>query len=288
MTLQEAVIATVTYHDIFKYPLKKEEIQKYLIGKKSNLKTVKKTINQLLKKKLIESKTNYIFLKNKTNLEAIRTKREQYSQYKLTRAKLYSKILHLIPTIKGICITGALSMNNCTKNDDLDLLIFCQKHTLWTTRFLVNILMLPFKRSPNNKNIANKACLNIFIDESDLMIKSQNIYTAHEICQMKLLWDKNNNYLRFIKKNNWYLKFLPNWQPQNRGADKNKYTRIQIPILLEELFKKIQTSYMKSKVTSEIIGDSQLFFHPRNTQNIILNKYYQNLKNIQLTTKDKF
>src|SRR3989344_7470796 len=107
MTLQKAVLATIIYHDIFKYPLTKDEIQKYLIGKKSNLKSVKITINQLIKKKLIKSKTNYICLKNKTNLETIRTKREQYSQHKLTKAKFYAKILHFIPTIKGICITGA-------------------------------------------------------------------------------------------------------------------------------------------------------------------------------------
>ena len=53
----------------------------------------------------------------------------------------------------------------------------------------------------------------MFLDESDLLIRDRNIYTAHEICQMKLLWDRNGTYRKFIRVNSWIREYLPNWQP---------------------------------------------------------------------------
>jgi hypothetical protein len=276
MTLQKAIIATLTYHDIFAYPLKIEEIQNYLIEKKSSLKSINKAIEVLKAKKIIDFHLNYIFLKKRLSLGYLRKKREKYSKNKLKKALLYTKILHYLPTIKCICATGALSMNNCTQNDDIDLLIICQKNTIWTTRLLANILLLPFKRSPKNKDISNKACLNIFLDESDLMIKVQNLYTAHEICQMKILWDIKNTYYKFIKKNNWFQKYLPNWRPESGGVVKNKQLEVPIPKIIEKTLKHLQIFYMKSKITTETIGDTQLFFHPKNTQSAILKKFHQN------------
>ena len=280
MTLQKAVLATIIYHDIFNYPLRSKEVFKYLIENKSKIKSVENTIRILINKKFISSNAKYLYLKNKSSLVQLRAKREKYSQEKLNKAHFYAKILHFVPTIKCVCITGALAMNNCTKYDDIDLFIISQKKTLWTTRFIANILLFPYKRSPKGKNINNKACLNIFIDESDLKIKDQNLYSAHEICQMILLWDNKNSYIKFINTNNWVKIFLPNWNPQKRGVSKSKRFDISIPILLENILKNIQTLYMKSKVTTESIGDTQLFFHPRNTQNTILKKYYQKVANI--------
>ncbi len=286
MTLQKAVLATIIYHDIFNYPLRNKEVFKYLIENKSKYESVENTLRILINKNLISSKANYIHLKNKSNIEKLRAKREKYSKQKLKKAQLYAKILHLLPTIKCVCVTGALAMNNCTEYDDIDILIICQKKTLWTTRLISNILLFPFKRTPMSKNINNKACLNIFIDESELLIKTKNIYTAHEICQTKVLWD-NNSYIKFIKKNDWIREYLPNWQQERQQATGNKQQAHAHLLLvsyclslIETLAKWAQLTYMKSKVTTESIGDTQLFFHPKDTQNKILKKYYQKIANI--------
>lgn len=279
MTLKKAIVATLTYHDIFNYPLKVEEIFNLLIGNDSNLKSINKCLEFLKSKNIINTNNKYVFLKKRSNLVYLRQRREKYSQEKLKKAHFYARILRILPTIKCICITGALAMNNCTNNDDIDLFIICQKKSVWTTRFFANILLWPFKRSPNEKNIKNKACLNIFLDESNLLIKTQNLYTAHEICQMKLLWDIENTYYKFIKKNKWYINYLPNCKPQRKAEAKIIILKIPIPQMLEKSLKYLQTFYMKSKITTETIGDTQLFFHPKDTQNSILIKFHQKLKN---------
>ena len=43
--------------------------------------------------------------------------------------------------------------------------------------------------------------------------KEQDLFSAHEVCQMKLVWEKERTYQKFLKANQWSQEFLPNWKP---------------------------------------------------------------------------
>lgn len=280
MKLEKAILKTVAYHQIFDYPLTDQEITKYLIENKSGIKTIKRILNALEKQKKISKAGNYYYF-GKKNLSKVRSSRSKYSKPKLKRAIFYASILKLVPTLKLVGVSGALSMQNSHENDDIDLVLITQKGTLWTTRFITNILMIAFKRKPNDKFINNKACLNIYIGEDGLKINDQNIYTAHEIYQLKPLWQRDKVYTKFITANSWARKYLPNWQEHNLDNSKNHFIFFASYLsLLESFLKAIQLSYMKSKVTKEKIGDKQLFFHPKNTQDFVLAEYKRRTKKL--------
>lgn len=116
-----------------------------------------------------------------------------------------------------VAVTGNLAMDNAEKNDDIDLLIVTARKRLWLTRLLTNFLVeiVANRRRPNDKEVKDKICLNMFLTEDHLKIplKEQNLFTAHEVCQLKLLWQRKNSYQKFIQKNLWSQKFLPNWKP---------------------------------------------------------------------------
>lgn len=318
MNLSSAILSTLAYHDIFDYPLTKEEIHQYLIGKKSNLAKIQKELAKLANTPGVKTSRHLEntpgvrkgqFRKGE-DLYAVsfgrklfqkRKIRQKYSQSKLKRAQLFSFLLSLIPTVKLVAITGALAMNNSRKNDDIDLLIITSKGTLWTTRFLANLVLLPYKRQPQPRKLPttnyklqtnNRACLNIFLDESDLTIRDRNLYTAHEIAQLKPIWDKNKTYSRFIESNFWVNKFLPNWQPTRpvipaKAGIQHKGKSAVVSHLafsVEGILKKLQLLYMKKRISTERIGDTQLFFHPSNTQEAILKEYQKRLKRINIPT----
>jgi len=275
---------------MFDYPLTREEITKYLSQKASQ-----KQVETILKTQInkIQSKKRFYYLKNRSDIVATRVSREQFSKQKLNRALKFNIILKLIPSVKLIAITGALAVGNSTKNDDIDFMIISSKKTLWTTRMLANLLLWPWKRTPNSRVQSGKACLNIFLDERDLKIKDQNLYTAHEIAQIRVIYDKENTYIRFIKENKWLQKYLPNWQPEhilNVQSSKTKnsmqaYSAMMLnPLLnkIEMISKQSQLAYMKSKQTTEQIGDTQLFFHPKNIQRNILEVYKKKIKSIKV------
>ncbi|HSX18902.1 MAG TPA: hypothetical protein VLE91_02075 [Candidatus Saccharimonadales bacterium] len=281
MNISQAILSTLAYHDIFDYPLRAEEIHTYLIGKKSDIKSILSSLIILELSGRILKQGSLYALKGRKKLFTIRTQRQKYSKSKLNRAYFYATLLTLIPTIKTIAVSGALAMQNSHKSDDIDFLIITSKNTLWTTRFFANLILFPFKRKPqlssSHYSLAsnNRACLNLFLDEQDLKIKEQNLYTAHELAQLKILYDKQKTYSRVIRSNNWLLKFLPNWKMYKLENGKWKMENLS---LLEILLKKFQLAYMKSKISTERIGDHQLFFHPANTQDWVLREYKKRVR----------
>ncbi|TSC53564.1 MAG: Uncharacterized protein LiPW31_345 [Microgenomates group bacterium LiPW_31] len=213
--MKKEIISTLTYADIFDYPLKKEEIWRFLLSDiRYQILDVGKGLKELPE---VSQKNNFYFLKEREHLVLLRKKRERWSKEKLKIVQKVTNWLKLIPTIKMVAVTGALAMENSNKNDDIDLLIITSKNRLWLTRFLTVILLelVAKRRHPADKEVKDKICLNMFLDEGHLEVpkKEQDLFSSHEVCQLKVLWDKNGIYQKFLKANLWSKKFLPNWKP---------------------------------------------------------------------------
>ncbi len=211
---KQATLKTLIYADIFDYPLTKKELHRWLISSEP---TTLPRLSSLL------STNNYYYLKNRHHLVALRKKREIFSNQKLIKAHATASLLKKIPTINFIGITGALAMSNSGAKDDIDFIIITKNHSLWITRFFTILLLEIFqiRRRPHG-NTNNKICLNLFLEEASLVIPpgKQNLYTAHEVAQLKPLFDRNHTYSRFIKKNSWVNNFLPHALKRSICADK--------------------------------------------------------------------
>lgn len=275
---KQAILKTLAYADIFNYPLTAKEIHRWLISS-----TPIKLTN--LNFKNISKTANYFHLPNRQSTLKLRRHRSQSSLQKLKIAQRIANYLKFIPTIKLIAITGTLSMNNSDKYDDIDLLIITKTNHLWTTRLLAIFLLelIGQRRRPDLKIgpiNSNKICLNLFLDESSLALsKSQrNLYTAHEVIQIKPIFDRRNTYQDFLNANSWVKRFLPNALTITlTGPDP-----VSVKNPLESLAYKLQLKIMKKKRTREKISPHFAFFHPRPTSKIVLNQYHQRLKNLNL------
>lgn len=214
--MKKAIIQTLAYADVFDYPLIEKEIWRYLIAeKKISSEIVQKELCQ--KYPQIVKTGEYFFLKNRHQIVKIRQVREKWSRGKLKIAQRVAGWLRLIPWIKMVGVTGALAMNNSDKDDDIDLLITTSKNRLWLTRLLATIIieLVASRRRPDDQKFRDKICLNMFLDEKHLAVpkKEQDLFTAHEVVQMKPIWEKDNTYQKFLKANIWVKKYLPNWKP---------------------------------------------------------------------------
>jgi len=212
--LQKAILQTLAYADVFDYPLILPELHQFLIKEKASIKDLEKATIEF---KEIARDGQFFFLKNRQKIVRIRQKRFYLSQSKLKIARKVAKYLKVIPYIKMVAITGNLAMNNTEKKDDIDLLIIASKNHLWLTRLFTVLLveLVANRRRPRETNVEDKICLNMFLDEDHLEIpeKEQDLFSAHEVCQLKPTWSKDNVYQEFITQNQWYQKFLPNWKP---------------------------------------------------------------------------
>ncbi len=215
--MEKAILRTLAYADVFDYPLTSGELYRFLITDKNcSDSSFKKALTRInTNDQQTETNGEYFFLRGRKGIVALRKKREQSSASKLKFAEKIAGILRLIPWIKLIGVTGALAMSNAEKEDDIDLLIITSKNRLWLTRGLVVsfLRLVGVYRQPGK--IKDKICPNMLLDEEHLALpeKERDLFSAHEVLQMKPLWQKEGTYQRFVRANQWSQEFLPNWKP---------------------------------------------------------------------------
>lgn len=285
------ILKTLIYSDIFDYPLTIEDIHRFLISdKKEEIKEIRKNL-QALKKIIAEENGFYCFL-NKKEIVEKRIIREKISCKKIIFTNKIASYLAFIPTVYLIGISGALAMKNSDEKDDIDLFIIAKENTLWTTRLFI-LLFLQFLgvlRRRNEKNLKNKICLNMLVDENFMSLPKtkRDLYNAHEVVQLLPIFERKNTYSRFINANFWINHFLANafeyqTMQKNRLIDKESFVyRILYSILsssiLERLSKKIQLWYIKKHKTKEMITDNLLAFHPLDYKDMVLSLYKKRVK----------
>ncbi len=273
---------TLAYFDKYDYPLTKEELE-YWVSPVSPSSIPPLTSQDAKrsfglrggKKRGVIFKNGFYFLSNRQNLVALRKQREKFSKAKWIIAKQVGERLQKFPFVAAIFVTGALAMDNCPKDDDIDLMIITYPNTLWITRFFIDLYLklLKLRRLPNTEyrimNTSNLICDNLWLDIKNLKFKIKNLYIAHEILQAKCIFDRGGIHYQFIKQNSWVKKYLPvayKSQAQNSKIQINSKsqfpnTNLVIRILNLVLFV-AQWLYMLPKMTTERVGLGFAFFHP--------------------------
>jgi len=253
----------VLYHNLFDYPLSFAELIKWQEGK---------SITGITG---ITSKNGFYFLEGRESLIYQRLLRKRISTKKLEIALNATRLLKIIPTIKMIAVTGSLAMGNSTDESDIDLMIITSKNTLWITRLCVYCMLYAIRyklRRPRVKNERDALCLNMWLDESDLVFRSRNLYTAHEIAQIVPLVNKNKTYEKFLWKNKWILNWWPNSvRIRNPKPEIRKVSSFALRASNFIAFR-MQYFYMKSKITREVVTSTRALFHPQDWGKMVLDR----------------
>ncbi len=292
-----SVLKTLLYSDIFDFPLTRGELWHYLISKKRiSKKSFEHSLNRL--KKIIKQKNGYFYFKEREDIVLRRLKSSVIFEKKMNIAKNAASYLSKIPGIKLIGISGSLAVGDGDKNDDIDFFIITKRGELLVTRFaiLVTLQLLGLRRKRQDKNPADKICVNLLIDEARLSWdkKKQDFYVAREIAQLKPIFDRDNTYKNFLSANQWAAEFLPNIQGINfqNGflPERNFYPLKIIGFLLKFspfafFVKLVQLFLIKIHRTNELIGKEILAFHPLDYRSITLSKMRLKTQKIGLLTK---
>jgi len=227
--------------------------------------------------------------------------REEFSEKKWPIARFVVRILSIIPSIHLMGVSGGLAMNNTDEKDDIDLFFIVHPGTMWITRLLVLLILqlMGRRRKVGDTQTIDKICSNMFVDTKHLSIplKEQDLYTAHEVLQMIPLYEIEGAYTNFLLENTWTKKYLPTaWEEKCKKSFKENVLRskninsilISLFFLLEIPSKYIQRWYMKNHMTTEVITDSVLRFHPRDVRLSIRQQYPKLLKKYKVPLDSSF
>ncbi len=201
------------------------------------------------------------------------------SALKINKIKHYIDLLSLFPQIKLVGLSGTVAMMDADEDDDIDLFIITAGNRLFTGRFfaltLAQFFNLRRKRITDHQlriKAKNKVCLNLFFDESDMLIpkRKRTEYVAHEVLQMKPVAVKSDVYDRFLKANGWVFNIFPNARIISSIKYKVSINKVNTKYFIlntfadwiEILLQKLQLHFIRKHQTKELITPTQLWFHP--------------------------
>jgi hypothetical protein len=200
LSVERAVLETLAYSDIFDYPLRIEELHRFL-----SLSVTLPELRSALEiyKGRIEQCDGYYFLEGREALITLRRQREIGSLPAFRRAIQIGHILGILPFIRMVGLTGSLAHLNCDTNADIDYMLVAAHGRVWMARAFALLI------GRLTATAGNTLCPNLIISDQALEWQQQDIYSARELCQMIPITGKDV-YLHLRQVNSWTKFFLPN------------------------------------------------------------------------------
>lgn len=148
---------------------------------------------------------------------------------KIKIARFATRLFELIPYHKMTALCNSVAEGVADEDSDIDLFIIARNKHIYTVRYLAVFILTVFglKSRPREGNTANKICLSIILNSSNLNLDRLNSNSKEEklranwIKNIVPLYDDNHTYLDFIDKNSWVKKYYPKYYSEMLSKTKD-------------------------------------------------------------------
>ena len=281
INIENAIVETIAFFDLFSYPLTGFEIWKYL-GVRCELSDVLEILEDITKTPplipplqggQVRSKNGFYFLAGREEIIRERMARYNYTDRKFKRAVLLARIFKSIPWIKMIAVGNIIGTHNLKKESDIDLFIITEENRVWLTRFFCILITKILGLRPKPENMQDKICLSFFISEDAMnlekfmLTREKDIYFIYWLAGLVPVYDKDGIYNKFIGANGWIKNYLPNWGAgevnyrRDAGRSFSRFYRDVVDMFfggLERRIKEIQLEIMPRQIKDIMNIDSRV------------------------------
>lgn len=297
MSLQESILKTIAFFDLFDFPLTAEEIQEHLFNysKEVHIKEIKGTLAEM--EDALSHIHDYYTLKGREKLVDTRKARKFIAEKLWGRTRQYGQYITKVPFVKMVAVCNNLAYDNPSEQSDIDLFIVIEKGRMWTTRLLVTTILHFFGVRRYGDKVSGRFCLSFFVtpeemDMEKIKLQPSDPYLAYWTKLLTPIYGKET-YQEFIEKNKDWLKKHYNMKIPDIDTKKFSFThqnkgkrffewllKGKIGHAIEGLIKKIfkKRTLNKAKNLDEkahvIIKDTMLKFHNQDRRK----DFYENWK----------
>ncbi len=169
--LQQAILQTLVYADLFDYPLTPNEIVRYL-GVSAEPTTILKQVDRGVASGLFVRHNGYVALSGRDSLFDLRCRRKQVAQEMWPAARRYAACLAHLPFVRMVAVTGTLAVNNVEPQDDIDVFIVTEPGRLWLCRALVIMVVRLAALA------GDELCPNYFLSQRQLVFPDHTLFGA--------------------------------------------------------------------------------------------------------------
>src|SRR5258708_7444086 len=294
--LRERILNTLRFFDLQDWPLTLFELHEFLIGdmefirqhtdeqgelrasseEGSNLAPTQVSIDQILKcleqecQAFAEQNKGFYFLSGRQSLVDMRLANYFFGIGRERRIRSFAFFLRHIPFVRGAALGGSQAMGQQKPASDIDLLIITHPKFLWLARTLVTAYFQLVGKRRHGDFIANRFCLNHYLNHPKDLTDYRNLYTAYEYSRLRpLVYEHAIG--AFQKQNsNWIQQFFPNMEFEYGSPNQQSWVQKFFEFCLDNapgrgleiLFKNLQLPKIR-KEKFIVVAEDELSFHPQ-------------------------
>jgi hypothetical protein len=207
LSLEQAILATLAYADVFDYPLTADEIHWYLWGVRAGRGQVYEALSSTgplaEATSTVLEEVKYYTLPGREALVKVRQRRELASARLWEQAQEYAGWIARMPFVRMVALTGSLAAGNAEDGADIDFLVVTEPGRLWLCRAgILGVVYWAARRGV-------KLCPNYLITTNALALRDCSPYAARELVQMAPLFGMDT-YYQMRAANTWVEAYLPN------------------------------------------------------------------------------
>ena len=165
LSLNQAILATISYFNILDFPLTLGEVEDYLYGWTAPQDAIKNEIKGIPK---IVNKDGLYCLKGRESICESRRKREKINIKLWKRVRRFAWLFAVCPFIRMVAVCNTLAYGNAKETSDIDVFIVTKDGKLGTARFFTKLFTQIFGVRVHNDKIAGRFCLSFFVTEGAL------------------------------------------------------------------------------------------------------------------------
>jgi len=316
-TLEQTILRTIVYFDLFFYPLTELEIWKWqfhdrnyesgIMNQGYRLAEIVETIEKSeALKNVLDFNNGFYYLKGREGLVEERKRRYVISDHKFKRAKFWIGFLQYAPFVRAIAICNNLSYHNAKDSSDIDLLVIAEPEHIWTARFFLAGFLKLFRLRPGDRKNYDGLCPSFFaavnaLDMEHLALKDGDPHFAFLTNDITPITGQNKYFEKFSADNLWVKKYLlaglePLFHPRRQlkfyaiagWLKKNAETFFSVFPSVEKILEKLQRRILPDELArlAEIpdsgvfISSDVLKFHKNDRRAYFREKFEAKLKEL--------
>jgi hypothetical protein len=300
--LKTSIAKTLLYYDIFTYPLKAEEVYRYLDRNSVTIDDVSAELGKMCVDKIIFKFDDFYTVRENAALVERRLLGNKLARESMPAARKKAKLIAAFPFVRAVLASGSLSKDYMDEKSDLDFFIIVAKKRVWIARMILVLYKRLFLQ-----NSHKLFCINYFIDEEHLEIEEQNIFTATELASIVPLYSRRLYDRLMLKNESWLKNFFPNYRARQTAdvmsdSDTSLRTIIETVLnaiggnVLEKICMRLTLAYWRRRYWNELSKeDFEIAFkskeyvsknHPRNFQKRVVARLAEKMQAFQLNNHE--
>lgn len=202
--IERGILGTITYRDLFDYPVTAAEIHRYLHNSDCGIGAVRQALAGPGLASYLETDGAYFALAGRNGLFALRRQRQDRAEQLWPVALAHGRMLASLPFVRMVAVTGSLAVDNPGHDADTDFMLVTEPGRVWSVRLIAKALQYL-----NSRFSKGELCVNHVVSTAALEHEQQGLYVAQEFAQMVPIFG-NETYGDLRSSNAWVLNYLPN------------------------------------------------------------------------------